>query len=233
MLRGLILSVAQLTDPRILAVLLKSLVVTLAIFRRSRGRASTACSPSIDFCALSGEIWESCALPGWAQWLATIGGTRCCWSGCCFRRWRSASSPVLPIRSSPRSSASLSRSGRRRAIPLGIGGTLALGLGSSLRLLLWNLLALPFYILLLVTGVGPLILLFLAVNALVLGRDLANMVAVRHLDRTARRQWLAQNRGQRILLGGITTALFLLPIINLVAPVLGAAMATHLYHGRA
>jgi uncharacterized protein involved in cysteine biosynthesis len=118
------------------------------------------------------------------------------------------------------------------ARPLGIGGTLALGLGSSLRLLFWNLLALPFYILLLVTGIGPL-LLFFAVNALVLGRDLAMMVAARHLDRAARREWLAQHRGERMLLGGIITALFLLPIVNLVAPVLGAAMATHLFHGRA
>ena len=77
------------------------------------------------------------------------------------------------------------------------------------------------------------LLLFLAVNAMVLGRDLANMVAARHFDRAARRQWLAQNRGQRLLLGGITTALFLVPVVNLVAPVVGAAMATHLFHGRA
>jgi len=230
MLRGFVLSVEQLTDPRILAVLAKSLVVTLAIFFVIAIGLNRLLA-DIDTCAWGGELFDTCALPGWAQWLATIGGTL-------MLVWLLFPAVAIGVvagfadqvvaaveaRHYPEAAAA--------ARPLGISGTLALGLGSSLRLLFWNLLAVPFYILLLVTGIGPL-LLFLGVNALVLGRDLAMMVAARHLDRPARKQWLAQSRGQRILLGGITTALFLIPIVNLVAPVLGASMATHLFHGRA
>jgi len=230
MLRAFVLSVEQLVDPRILAVLLKSLLVTLGVFIVMAIGLNRLIA-DVDVCALTGEIWDGCTLPGWAQWLATIGGTL-------FLFWLLFPAVAIGVvagfadqivaaveaRHYPEAAAT--------ARPLGLGGTLALGLGSSLRLLLFNLLALPFYILLLVTGIGPLIL-FLAVNALVLGRDLAMMVATRHLDGAARRQWLAQTRGQRLVIGGITAALFLIPIVNLVAPVLGASMATHLFHGRA
>jgi len=96
--------------------------------------------------------------------------------------------------------------------------------------ILYNLIASPFYLLLLVTGVGTL-LLFVAVNGVAFGRDLGEMVASRHGDRVSRKAWLANTRGQRAGVGAIVTGLFLVPIVNLIAPVLGAAMATHLYHG--
>jgi CysZ protein len=230
MLRAFTLSVAQLTDPRILRVLVKSLLMTLAIFVAIAVGLSHLLA-DIDLCTLTDAISDGCTLPGWAQWLATIGGTLALvWllfpavAIGVVAGFADQVVAAVEARHYPEAAAV--------ARPLGIGGTLALGLGSSLRLLFWNLVALPFYILLLVTGIGPLIL-FLGVNALVLGRDLAMMVAARHLDRPARRQWLAQSFGERLLLGGITTALFLVPIVNLVAPVLGAAMATHMFHGRA
>lgn len=106
-----------------------------------------------------------------------------------------------------------------------------LGLMSLARLLLLNLLAIPLYALLLVTAIGPL-LLFLIINALLLGRDLGDMVAVRHLDAGAHRDWLRVTRGQRALMGAIVTGLFMIPFVNLIAPVIGAGMATHLFHRR-
>ncbi|KKC27495.1 EI24 domain-containing protein, partial [Sphingomonas sp. SRS2] len=91
-----------------------------------------------------------------------------------------------------------------------------------------NLVALPFYVLLLVTGIGPLIL-FVLVNGAAFGRDLGEMVAARHGDRASRRAWLAGSRGGRMLIGSMVTALFLVPFANLIAPVLGVAMTTHFY----
>jgi uncharacterized protein involved in cysteine biosynthesis len=230
MLRGFALSVEQLGDPRILKVLAKSLLVTLLIFL-AMAVALNRLFAGIDTCAWAGELFDTCALPGWAQWIATIGGTL-------MLVWLLFPAVAIGVVAGFADEVVTAVEARHypdaaaTARPLGIGGTLALGLGSSLRLLFWNILALPFYVLLLVTGIGPLIL-FLGVNALVLGRDLAMMVAARHLDRPAGRQWLAQSRGQRLLLGAITTGLFLVPIVNLVAPLLGASMATHLFHGRA
>jgi uncharacterized protein involved in cysteine biosynthesis len=115
------------------------------------------------------------------------------------------------------------------ARPLGWARGAVLGLKSSLRVLGYNLIALPLYIILLVTGVGTL-LLFVAVNGIAFGRDLGEMVAARHLDGRATRDWLRGTRADRALMGAIVTGLFLLPVANLLAPVLGAAMATHLFH---
>lgn len=115
------------------------------------------------------------------------------------------------------------------ARPLGWARGAALGLKSSLRVLAYNLLALPLYLILLVTGVGT-VLLFVAVNGIAFGRDLGEMVAARHLDGRATRDWLRATRTDRAVMGAMVTGLFLLPIANLLAPVLGAAMATHLFH---
>jgi uncharacterized protein involved in cysteine biosynthesis len=98
-----------------------------------------------------------------------------------------------------------------------------------LRAVIVNLAALPFALLLLVTGVGV-ALLFWAVNAWLLGRELQDMVWLRHrADRDASPPLTALTR---FALGGIVAALLLVPFANLLAPVLGAAAATHLVHSR-
>ncbi len=118
-----------------------------------------------------------------------------------------------------------------QAKPVTLGMSLSLAAASFARVLLLNLIALPFYIFLFFTAIGPFIL-FLALNAMLLGRDLAEMVAVRHLDKAQMRQWLRNHRFDCALLGLIVTGLFLIPFVNLIAPILGAAAATHLFHGR-
>ena len=99
-------------------------------------------------------------------------------------------------------------------------------LGRSLG---YNLLVLPVALLLLVTGVGTLVV-FAAVNAVLLGRELTEMVALRHRD--AAGQVPLPGFATRTALGAIVVALLLVPFLNLLAPVLGAAAATHLVHRR-
>jgi CysZ protein len=115
------------------------------------------------------------------------------------------------------------------ARPIGIGRGALMGLRSAGRLLLFNLIALPFYLLLLVTGIGPFIL-FVIVNGLAFGRDIAELAAARHGDRTSRRVWLKSTRTQQHLLGTIVSVLFLIPFANFVAPVLGVSAAIHLFN---
>ena len=105
---------------------------------------------------------------------------------------------------------------------------LSMGLRGFARALLLNLVALPLYITLFFTGIG-LPVAFLAVNALLLGRDLQDMVVARHSDDPTDTEW-ALGRARRFVLGLIVAALFLVPFVNLLAPVIGAAMATHLVH---
>jgi CysZ protein len=112
-----------------------------------------------------------------------------------------------------------------RAVPIGFGKGLRMGLRSARRALGWNLLAAPFYLALMVTGVGTLALA-LVINAALLGRDLEDMVRARHADLPA----LAPR--DRWGLGLVAAAAFLVPVVGLVAPVLGAAMAVHMLHGR-
>ena len=133
-----------------------------------------------------------------------------------------------------------------RAKPVGIGRGMKLGLASAGRAIGYNLLALPVYIGLLVTGVG-MIVAVIAVNGLLLGRDLQDMVMARHRGERrgqGRQSGISRDeinpdammrplaRPTRIALGLIVALLFLVPFVNLLAPVLGAAMAVHLVHAR-
>ncbi len=112
-----------------------------------------------------------------------------------------------------------------RAVPVPAMTALRLSLRSLLRAVGWNLLALPVYVGLLITGIGT-PLLVLLVNAILLRRDFEDMVAARHPDGsvpplTGARSWL---------LGLASSVLFLVPFVNLFAPVFGAALAVHLHH---
>ncbi len=107
------------------------------------------------------------------------------------------------------------------------GETLQASLRSAGRALGFNFLALPFAILLLVTGIGP-ALLFWLVNALLIGRELADMVWLRHAHA---HPGLSPVTGlERLALGGVIAALLAVPFAALLAPVLGAAAAAHLVH---
>jgi CysZ protein len=117
----------------------------------------------------------------------------------------------------------------QRARPASVPLSLGLALASVARLILLNLIAVPLYAVLLFTAIGP-IMLFLVINALLLGRDLGEMVAVRHLGVQPRKDWLRVTRGERAIMGTIVTGIFMIPIINLIAPIIGAGMATHLFH---
>jgi len=94
---------------------------------------------------------------------------------------------------------------------------------SIARVVGYNLLALPVYVLLLFTGVGTAIA-FLLINALLLGRDLEDMLIARHGAKGA------MNKLSRDILGLFGTAGMMVPLVNLFVPVLATAMAVHLVH---
>lgn len=110
-----------------------------------------------------------------------------------------------------------------RAVPVSLMSSVRLGLASIGRLVAVNLLALPLYIPLLFTGIGAPLLAF-AINAILLGRDLEAMVRARHPAS------MPLSRGGRWTLGALSAAAFLVPVANLLAPIIGAAMAVHLFH---
>lgn len=95
------------------------------------------------------------------------------------------------------------------------------------RTLLFNLLAAPVALILLFTGVGA-FAVFWIVNAVLVGRELQDMVWLRHRQDAA--ETAPVGGGTRFLLGGVVAGLLAVPFINFLAPVLGAASATHLVH---
>ncbi|MEO9470298.1 EI24 domain-containing protein [Parasphingorhabdus sp.] len=105
-----------------------------------------------------------------------------------------------------------------------------MGLASVGRAIGYNILALPIYVLLLFTAVGT-PAAFFAVNALLIGRDLQDMIVVRHAadQGTDADEWTL-SKFPRFGLGLITAILLAIPFVNFLAPILGAAMATHLVH---
>jgi uncharacterized protein involved in cysteine biosynthesis len=218
-------AVGQLGDPAIVRILVRSLLVTLLIFAALGALAAWALA-GVDPCGWWGE--DSCALGLSASGLGALLATA-------LMLWLLFPAIAIGVVSAYMDEVvgAVERRHYRQAAetarPLGWGRVAWLGVRSSLRVLLYNLVALPLYILLLVTGVGT-VIAFVVVNGIAFGRDLGEMVAARHLDRAGLRAWLRASRGTRAVLGMIVTALFLVPVVNLVVPVVAAAMATHLFH---
>jgi CysZ protein len=225
MLKSLSLALGQLGDPAILKVLAKSLLITLALCVLLGLGAGYGGQWYFDQ-QVDADLHDSyyTVLTGIARTLVVLLTI--------FFGFRLIAIPVIGFFADQVVAAVEARHFPAQAItarPVGFGLSLRLGLMSALRLVLFNLLALPLYIILLVTAVGP-IVLFVLINAILLGRDLGEMVAVRHLDTVACRDWLRTSRGPRLVLGLVVTGIFLVPVANILAPIIGAAMATHLFH---
>jgi len=223
MLSAFTLSLRQLGDPAILRVLAKSLAVTLLLL------ATLGVALWFAGGALAGWLGAGDALSGLAAFLALAAGLMFGWL-----IFRAIAILVIGLFADDVVAAIEAKhypAALATARPVPFARSLAMGAGAATRTVLVNLAALPVYVALLATGVG-LPIGFFVVNALLLGRDLGDMVAARHLPRRELPAFRRGTRAVRWLLGGIGTGLLLVPGVNLVAPVVAAAMATHMFHRR-
>jgi uncharacterized protein involved in cysteine biosynthesis len=99
-----------------------------------------------------------------------------------------------------------------------------MGLRSVARAIGYNLLALPVYLILLVTGIGT-ALAFLLVNGYLLGRDLEDMLIMRHGSDLA-----GLGAIRRFVLGLGSVAAMLIPLVQFIVPVVATAAAVHIAH---
>lgn len=227
MIQAFLLSLGQLTDRPILTVLLKSLLVTVLLFAAAgtgfwfaMNALAAATAP------LLGVGEAGSALAG----LATLVLLVLAW----WLLFRAIAVAVIGVFADEVVAAVEAKhypAAHAAARDLPFARSAAMGVGSALRTVGVNLLLVPLYLLLLVTGIGTAAAFFL-VNSWLLGRDLGDMVAARHMPPAELPEWRRRTSIQRFLLGAISTALFLVPLLNLVAPVLGAAIATHAFHRR-
>lgn len=214
MLQSIALAFGQLGDRRVLGVFARSVLVTLGVF----GALGFAAWQGLSVWLGSGSLAAVMAvvvtlLAGWllfrAVAIAVIG------------LFADGIVDAVEARHYP--------AARAAARPVGLGRAAAMGLRSAMRLAGYNLLASPLYIVLFFTGIG-LPVAFFGLNGWLLGRDLGDMVAVRHIDAAAMRGWRAATRWRRLALGLAVAGLFVVPGLNLIAPILGAAAMTHLFH---
>lgn len=219
---------AQLADPRILWLLIKSLLVTLLLF--------VALGAVLYFGLMwlvgrgLGSVLDGLP-PQTAELLATIGTLL----GVVLGGWllfrvtalaavQFFADDVVEVVEAKYYPEAL-ESARR----IGFGESMWLSLKGALRVLLVNILILPLALILLVTGFGT-VVLFALVNAWLLGRELRDMAWQRH--RHDRSEDPPIGRGTRFALGLVIAGMLTVPGLNFIAPIIGAAAATHLVQGR-
>jgi uncharacterized protein involved in cysteine biosynthesis len=220
MLRAFFLSVGQLGDPPVLRVLGKSLAATLAIFTV----AGAATWWGVHALLADRIGWGADGLAGLAAIVVTVLAL--------WLLFRAVAIAVIGLFADEVVAAVEERhypAALATARPVSFSRGLGMGLRSASRVILVNLVALPVYLVLLATGIGT-AAAFFVVNGWLLGRDLGDMVASRHLDARGVAAWRRATGPRRFLLGLADAALFVVPVANILAPVLGAAMATHLFH---
>ncbi len=225
MLAAFILSLAQLGDRAFLRVLLRSVVLTLLIFA-AVGWGVFMAVHQVD-------------TQGWPRWIADIwnsgGGGALAVGITVLMLWLTFTGVATGVSSLWLDEIVEAVEARyyptARGRPVGLHREFVMGLRSGLRILFWNLLFVPAYMLLIVTGIGPLVV-FVGLNGWLMGRDYLESAAARHLDAAAARAWPRQRATERWGTGLGTALLFALPLTGLIAPIIGTAVATHLYHRR-
>ncbi len=107
----------------------------------------------------------------------------------------------------------------------GILESLWLGLKLFAVIAAFNIALLPLYVFL----PGLNVILFLSVNAYLIGREYFELVALRYLAPQQMRALWRRHRGQLFVAGLLIAVSFTIPVVNLAAPLFGTAFMVHMY----
>ena len=213
------LALRQFTDPAVLKVWAKSMALTLLVFV-ALGAGLAWLLPDLAAPLTGGGEAMDGALAALGVVLAMLAG----WflfrlvAIAVLQLFADEVVQAVELRHYPRAAAAAKDLPMRRQVRIAVKG-----MGRTLGI---NALALPFAIAL--TVAAPFI--FWAANAWLLGRELTDMVWLRHAEHDDARPPLGPLG--RFALGGVVAALLIVPFANLLAPLLGAAAAAHLIHRR-
>lgn len=204
---------AQLADRAVVRVAAKSIAITVAFFAAFGAAAYAGIAAAIDDYGLGG---------GWAALFAALVLPIAVWF-----LFRLVAVAVLQFFADEIVAAVEAKhypEAAARAQPLPLPRDFANALRGFGRAAGYTLLALPVAGLLTFTWIGPAAVLLL-VNAVLLGRELTDMAWLRHEGECAANP---VPKAQRFALGAAIAGLMLVPVANLIAPVVGAAAGTHL-----
>ena len=118
---------------------------------------------------------------------------------------------------------------RKAGKRLGMGHLAYLAVRLAFMIIFLNIIFIPLYIFFFWLPFVPLII-FYTLNSYLLGWGYYEMVAVRHLGIKEAGHHRKSIRTQVLAGGFIITLLYSFPVINLTAPILGAALLAHIFH---
>jgi CysZ protein len=217
MLRSVSLALSSLSDARIMAVLVKVMALTLAAFIVAGiglwfaidwGFAQVGWRDDGGASALAAAV-----LMGLAGWVLLR-------SIAVAITWVFADDIIDAVEDKhyPFEAAQGTRPGNALAMRMAVR--------SVARVIGYNLLMLPVYLILLISGVGT-PLAFLLLNSYLLGRDLEDMLVARHGKERAELGAI-----RRFMLGLGSAAAMLIPFIQIIIPVVATATAVHMTHDK-
>ncbi|WP_271439736.1 EI24 domain-containing protein [Pontixanthobacter luteolus] len=213
-------AISQLGDPKILRVLLKTVLLTLAVFMLAGAGLWYAIAQSLAAAKLSFGPELGALL---AVVLTAVGG---------WILFRIVALAILQFFADE-----IVLAVEQKHFPEHVGRARTLAWSEELRnslrsigrAIAVNLASLVVAIPLFFTAIGPAIV-FWAANGWLLGRELQDMVWLRHRHAPSDKPPLGKM--ERFALGGIVTAILAIPFVNFLGPVIGAASAAHLVHSR-
>jgi uncharacterized protein involved in cysteine biosynthesis len=215
LLKALILSIRQLFDPAIRRVLVRCVLLALATFVVlvvAVGLGLGALDPT-------GLAW----LDGTLAVLGSLGAVVLAW----------LLFPIVIVVSLGLFADEVIEAVERRYYPdlpppqgMGLARSTWGAIRFAMVALALNLLVLPLYLL-----PGANVVLYLALNGYLLGREYFEQVAQRRLDWRAVMQLRRSARARLWAAGVLTAALLTVPVLNLIAPVIATCFMVHLFEG--
>jgi uncharacterized protein involved in cysteine biosynthesis len=212
MIRALLLALRQLADPAVQRLLLRCVLLTLATFGVLIGVVA-ALLFGLD---LTGVSWLDPVLAtagsvvvlvlAWLLFPITVGLTLGLFAEEVVELVERRHYPGLP-----------------RAPGMSLGAQVYTGLRFLIVALPLNLIALPLYLI-----PGANLPLYLALNGYLLGREYFELVAGQRLPLREVARLRREQRGRLWLAGVVTASMLLIPVFNLVAPVVAIAFMVHL-----
>lgn len=224
-IRAIAKAVAQfLTDPRLWLILLASAGVSLL------------CFAGLWWGVVKGMSWVADRWPKYAGWLHWGHETPGLLAGFLVALLLFPVTFVLVAGFFQETVADIVEARHYPELPKAKGAALWCSVLAAARffliMLVVNAVALPFYLALLwLAGSGA--LLMLAVNGLLAGREYFEVAALRRLSRREADALRRKSRLPFFLTGVAIAALGLVPVVNLLAPVVGIAVMVHVYHAQA
>lgn len=212
MIRALLLGLRGLTDPAVQRLLLRCVLLTLATFVALIG----AVAALLFWLDLTGVSWLDPVLAtagsiavlvlAWLLFPVTVGLILGLFAEDVVALVERRHYPELPS-----------------APGMSLGAQVATGARFLLVALPLNLIALPLYLI-----PGANLLIYLALNGYLLGREYFELVAGQRLPLREVTRLRRQQRGRLWLAGAAIAVMLVIPVFNLVAPVVAIAFMVHL-----